>query len=308
MPPKFTQDYFIQKSKTIFGNLFDYSKVNYVNSRTPVILICSKHGEFSTIPKDHLCYKRGCIICSGSRHDQLWFITEALKIHGNRFDYTKSVFTGVKSKLVITCKVHGDFLQSPDKHITGEQGCPKCKKSYKKDIEYVIELGNKVHNYKYDYSKSIYTSMCNSKIEIICPIHGSFWQLPSNHIHGKHGCPLCPISISCKETQWLDVLRIPDDSKHRNVSIKIGKKRFVVDGFDPETNTVYEFYGDYWHGNINIFGSRQLNKQVGKTFGYLNKKTSDREKLLINNGFNIVSIWEKDFDSIFLKKTRKVRK
>ena len=60
---KQTQTEFINKSKKIFGNKLDYSKVNYVNSRIEIILICKEHGEFLIKPKDHLAYKRECKFC-----------------------------------------------------------------------------------------------------------------------------------------------------------------------------------------------------------------------------------------------------
>ena len=68
--------------------------------------------------------------------------------------YDKVKFVNIKKSVIIICKKHGAFLQSPDHHINRGQGCPKCKKSSKKDINYVIEMGTKIHNGFYDYSKS----------------------------------------------------------------------------------------------------------------------------------------------------------
>ena len=68
------------------------------------------------------------------------------------------------------------------------------------------------------------------------------------------------------------VILIPDDFKHREVTIHVGKKWFYVDGFDPITNTIYEFNGDSWHGNTNIYNATDFNKQAKKTYGELFEK------------------------------------
>ena len=105
------------------------------------------------------------------------------------------------------------------------------------------------------------------------------------------GCTNCSKSISNVETKWLDSLSI----RNRSVVIKVDNCFVRADGFDPNTNTVYEFYGDYWHGNPEIYDRSNVNSHNKKTFGELYDKTIKREVLLINNGFNIVSIWENDF-------------
>lgn len=66
---KQTQEEFIYKSKNIFGDQLDYSESFYINSRTPIILICKIHGKFIIKPKDHISYKRGCNVCSGFEYD-----------------------------------------------------------------------------------------------------------------------------------------------------------------------------------------------------------------------------------------------
>jgi hypothetical protein len=53
------------------------------------------------------------------------------------------VFAGIKTPIIITCKIHGDFIQVPDKHINAEQGCPKCKKSARKDLQFFIKKHQK---------------------------------------------------------------------------------------------------------------------------------------------------------------------
>lgn len=289
---KQTLQEFINKSKTIFNNTLDYSKVDYINSRTNVILICKIHGEFKIAPKDHISYKRSCQFCDGKYTTQS-FIEKCVQIHNNIYSYSEVVFIGMKNKITIICKNHGKFLQTPDKHING-QGCKKCNKP-RRDLEYFLSEAKKIHKNKYDYSKVIFTKMFDNVI-IICPKHGEFKQLPANHINHKTRCPSCAVGKSKKETMWLDSINLPNNKNTRSVILNINNKRFIVDGFDPFTKTVYEFYGNFWHGNPKIYKTNDINDQNHMLYGDLFNKTLDREQEIINAGYKIISIWEDDFD------------
>lgn len=295
MPTKQTQQEFIDKSMCLFGDQLDYSKVNYINSRTEVVLICKQHGDFEIKPKDHISYVRGCSICSGSAYNTETFIAAAVTIHSNKYLYDKVNYEGVKNLVIITCKKHGDFEQSPDKHLNARQGCPKCKKSAHKDINYVIKSANVIHKGFYDYSAAKFTKMFDY-ITIICPLHGEFSQTPANHINHKQRCPACAVGKSKKEEEWLNQIGLPNDRLHRTVILTIENKRLIVDGFDPDTKTVYEFYGDFWHGNPDVYEPALINDANHMSFGKLYTNTVNREQLLIKNGYQITSIWEKNFD------------
>ena len=101
-----------------------------------------------------------------------------------------------------------------------------------------------------------------------------------------------------RQNLWLDHLNVPNDKLHREVKITVKSKVFYVDGFDPKTNTIYEFNGDYWHGNPKRYKSNDINPSVKKTFGELYKITINKEKQLKKLGFKIVSIWESDWDKL----------
>lgn len=124
-------NYFIKKAKEIHGNTYDYSKVNYKTSKkNKITIICRKHGDFEQIPYAHLC-GQGCRECKrysrldGRRLTTEQFIKKANKVHNNLYLYTKSKVKGNKNNVVITCKKHGDFNQSPNSHLKG-RGCRKC--------------------------------------------------------------------------------------------------------------------------------------------------------------------------------------
>ena len=112
------------------------------------------------------------------------------EVHGDRYDYSKFIFSRMNSKIKIICKKHGEFLQHPKNHLSG-QGCPKCAgiKPYTFD-EFVSEC-NVIHNNKYDYSKTLFIKS-SQKVSIICKKHGVFEQYPSNHLKGC-GCNKCGI-------------------------------------------------------------------------------------------------------------------
>lgn len=95
-------------------------------------------------------------------------------------------------------------------------------------------------------------------------------------------------AISKKETDWLDGLNVPV----RQHIIQIGYKTFHVDGYDDKTNTLYEFLGDYWHGNPSVFDHNRLNERVNKTFGELYDETMERFEMFKKLGYNIVYRWE----------------
>lgn len=117
------------------------------------------------------------------------FINKAKAVHGNKYDYSKVKYTGSQNKVEIICPKHGSFLQRANNHLMGA-GCPEClRESLAFTKEGFIRRARIVHGSKYDYSRVKYTNSKN-KVEIICPVHGSFMQLAANHLKGM-GCPAC---------------------------------------------------------------------------------------------------------------------
>jgi hypothetical protein len=204
------------------------------------------------------------------------------------------IYRGYHKNVEIICKEHGSFPQTPANHLNGK-GCSKCSGILVSNKQEFIDISNIRHSFKYDYSNADYINTA-TKVEIICPIHGPFPQTPNKHL-GGHGCSKCVSSTSKPEVLWLNSLNLPDDKEHRSVYLKIkGRKRgFRVDGFDPITNTAYEFNGDFWHGNPAKFNPEDTNPRAHKTYGELYQETLAKEALLKSAGYNVVSIWESDF-------------
>ena len=116
------------------------------------------------------------------------FIARARATHGDKYRYDKVVYTKASIPVCITCPEHGDFMQRPDVHVKG-CGCPACKGLKRMDKEEFVRRANEIHNNKYDYSHVDFKGT-KTKVEIICPEHGPFSQLPKNHLKGQ-GCPCC---------------------------------------------------------------------------------------------------------------------
>jgi len=282
-------DEFIKLAKEKHGNFFDYSKTNYVNSYTPVTIICPTHGDFLMIPNNHLRYN-----CQKCYHETLKYNAEdflrlANEKHGEHYDYSCVIYNNSRQKIKIICPDHGPFYQQPRLHLAGQQ-CRTCVRTL--TTEQFIQKANIIHNDRYDYSCSVYNS-ARSKINIKCHIHGIFEQNASSHLCGV-GCPACHGNISRGETTWLDSIGVTVRNK---VLTMICGRKFKVDGYNPDTKTIYEFNGDYWHGNPKYFDPGDIHPKRKITFGELYQQTLLKKQILEENGYKVVSIWESEFNS-----------
>jgi hypothetical protein len=206
---KCTNDEFIEKSKKIFGDLYDYSKVEYINNKIKVELICKEHGSFFIRPDSHLTKKYGCKKCSYLKNGLLCrnknWLSDFISIHGDLYDYSKVRYISNKEKVEIICKEHGSFFMKPNAHINQKHGCYRCSRKYN-DKETFIESSLKIFGDLYDYSKVEYID-CRTKLEIVCKEHVSFFMRPKEHINQKQGCPKCgKISMSNKHRKDRDLL------------------------------------------------------------------------------------------------------
>lgn len=188
----------INKSKEIFGDLYDFSLVpDDFKTKEKLSIICPIHGVFYKSYEKHISNKQGCPECIGKkRYDTKSFIEKAKTLeHCKYYSFDKVKYINNKTKIIVTCNIHGDFEITPGHLLSGE-GCPKCRyiksaNSKRRSIEEVISISNEIHNYKYDYSLIKEYKNDRIKYPIICPEHGEFMQSFNNHIKGKQGCPIC---------------------------------------------------------------------------------------------------------------------
>ena len=304
---------FIERSNEIWNNIYDYSKVEYTGSENKVIIICKKHGEFKQLPANH--YKYGCGACGRELNVRNKILKEACKnkfvskandIHDNKYDYSNAVYETVITKLTITCKIHGDFNMSPNNHFRG-QGCPTCGKQMaansntKPYDEYHKEF-IKLYKDKYDYSSVVWKGG-SKPITVICKTHGDFQILPYSHKIGKE-CTKCSNQHSGISMNWLLYMEVRYSTKiqhARNMGeFIITGTRYKADGYSESINTIFEFYGDFWHGNPKLYDETKINPRTETTYGSLYEDTVKKSNIIKEKGFNIVEIWENDW-KIFIK-------
>lgn len=189
-----TTEQFIAEAIAVHGNKYNYYLVEYVNNKVKVKIICPEHGVFEQKPNSHLLGS-GCADCAGNTKSNTdSYIAKAKIKHGDKYDYSSSVYKSALELISINCPEHGEFICVANEHIRGS-GCGECKKD--KIAQDFFSKAKRIHGDKYDYSQSKYISG-SKKITIICPIHGAFEQTPNIHSQGC-GCQKCAISLSAEK-------------------------------------------------------------------------------------------------------------
>jgi len=249
---------FIEKVKKIHNDKYDYSLVEYKNTRTHIKIICSNCGIFEILPHSHI-QGTGCAKCYCLTNKK--FIERSNEIHNNYYNYDKVNIINDKTKVIITCFKHGDFEQRPDAHMNG-QGCLQCFKERKKSTtdEFITKSKNK-HSNLYDYSLVRYKS---NK-------HGIFEQSPQHHLTGS-GCPIC--NNSKGENQISNILDIHNIQYERQKTFEECKykAKLKFDFYLPNYNTCIEFNGiqhyepsDYF-GGITEYNINNIRFNIKKKF------------------------------------------
>ncbi len=250
--------------KTIHGDRYSYVIDTHKNTSSIISIICQVHGLFKQRIRDHL-KGTGCPKCGEEnrikirKYKLIDFIKKSKDIHGNTYGYDDVFFTDLDSKVLITCYIHGNFLQAPKFHLGG-QGCPKCANKKTIDLqrctlEDFIRKARLIHGDKYDYSKVVYVNS-HTKVIIVCPTHGEFEQTPNNHINGQ-GCPKCRESSGEKHiSQILDKYHIKYNREY-----KINGQPYRYDFYLPEYNIYIEYHGSQHYIPAGYFGGKEdLNK------------------------------------------------
>lgn len=251
---------FIEKVQQIHGDAYDYSKVQYINNKTEVTLICPQHGEFQIMPS-HLLSGEGCPKCryiksaNSKRRSLDEVIKLAREIHGDKYDY--SLITDYKNDRIrypIICPIHGVFYQTFNNHIKGKQGCPQCGaiKSHeekKYTFEEFVGRANEVHNHQYQYIKESYKSM-SDYVDIICSKHGVFKQKASNHVNLGYGCPRCAYVESDGENELYAFIAelVGKENVIHNDNKTIAPLQ--LDVFVPAHKIAFEYNGLRWHSEL----------------------------------------------------------
>lgn len=242
------RDTFIKKAAELHNCRYGYSKVVYKSSMDKVIIICPEHGEFEMTPMCHLL-GQGCPKCSRRGLSLSELINEFKKVHGDKYNYDKVILGKLNDKAVMTCPKHGDFLQSPTKHLRG-QGCPKCgverrSEGHRMTTEGFIMKARAIHGDVYSYNKVEYIAT-HTPVTITCKIHGDFQQTPNDHLCG-HGCPSCGNNMSTAESAISDCIKsFGFETKEKDRTTLEG---YEIDVLVPSENIGIEYDGLKWHSD-----------------------------------------------------------
>lgn len=177
---------FIEKSKEVHSTTYGYQLVNYKSSKKKVKILCRNHGVFSQTPSGHLSGK-GCKKCGQNKvaknqsYNLSEFIDKAKKVHGGKYSYKYSKYKDSQTKIIIDCKIHGNFLQTPNKHLLG-QGCRKCGYNSMQGVP--KDLYKMMKKLKTAVS-SIYKRQNYTEYSEIYHILGCDWNTFKTHLEGN---------------------------------------------------------------------------------------------------------------------------
>jgi len=289
---KTTED-FNKEADEIHEGKYKYHLVEYKNSNTPVKIWCPIHGEFEQLPGNHLA-GHGCDACGGTKtKTTAEFKTEAIAIHGNKFNYDNVVYINGDVELEIYCNTCNKFfMQLPEVHLRG-CGCPKCVGKNKTTDEF-IDDANEVHDFKYSYVDTIYENSY-TKVKIICPKHGMFEQTPTSHLQGK-GCSDCNTSVGEVEVRKiLKRFQIDFDTQYKFEDCRGLKNKLPFDFAVFENGVLLgliEFQGEQ-HYIIPYYSSDPEKNE--KTFADIQRSDKIKKTYCENNDINLFEITYKDF-------------
>jgi hypothetical protein len=257
----------ISRYRKLYGNKFDYSLFIYKNAKTKGKIKCNICGIiFEQRPDSHLA-GNGCPNCAKLYIARLRTIAQDelikrfIEIHGNKYDYSKTITNGVNNKSCFICKEHGEFFQTPNNHLKGH-GCPKCQRvNHAKflllDQKTVINRFITVHGNRFGYDNFIYKGY-HIKGEITCRDHGPFLQTPNNHLKGQ-GCPKCKYS---KGEAALENIFIKNNIKYE-AQFKLPYYNYEYDFHLPDYGVLVEFHGKQHYEPVMEFGGiERFNQQI----------------------------------------------
>lgn len=188
----------LRRARAMHGERYEYLEVRCASLVDPLRIRCSEHGEFSQRAGDHIRGK-GCPVCGRRKADANrtlsndTFLARALKVHGDRYDYSDTVYRGAHQYVTIRCREHGPFRQKANNHWHGN-GCPACRDTASRERHAwgpseFLERARVAHGTRYDLSRARYVNAW-TKILASCGEHGDFEQYPAHLVRGV-GCPGC---------------------------------------------------------------------------------------------------------------------
>lgn len=296
---KWDKSRFLEEAAKTHNGKYDYSKVVFGGLNKKVRILCPVHGEFLQSPAHHINRKQGCPDCAGTKKGtKEKFIEKARKIHGNKYIYDKVVYKTTHTNVIITCPIHGDFEQTPANHThkNNPQGCYLCTGRKKWSRDRFVNEATKVHKGEYDYTNVVWNGL-KEKVEIICPFHGLFKQLPVVHLNGS-GCQRC---LSSKgETTIRRILKkkkvIFEEQFYFEDCLNINPLPFDFLIKVKGKKALIEYHGPHHYEPVG-FGNKNQNDIV-REFEIVKKRDEIKEKWCVEKNVPLLIIPFSDYDNI----------
>jgi hypothetical protein len=301
---------FIAKARLIHGDKYSYLKSIYVRFDKKLTITCDIHGDFQQTPAGHLAKRKsgkpsGCPKCGVITRAESFqktayekkltleeFLERAQLIHGDKYSYFKFIFVDRYTRGFITCKIHGDFEQTPAHHLDNH-GCFDCSvdESRLTFEEFKLRAFEMHHNtYNYDKAKDIFVDSV-VPIPIDCSKHGTFYQKPINHYLIGTGCPICNVAGSNEELIFLMLKENEINFKHDYYLKKIDKsekREAYLDFYFPDINVVIEYNG-IQHYKPSKFGENLTDDEANQKL--INQQERDKYVENFCQSHNIDIIW-----------------
>ena len=303
MGPKFTTAQYVARITAVHGSVYDYSSVRYLRSNGPIQVRCRVHGIFTQRADVHLA-GAGCRPCNHKEGVEKLRLTEKDIISRIRAD-TPGFIKRTEEGIVLRCLTHGRVVAKLRDRYTSCYMCPECAAARrlqvsKKTTADFIADARQVHGKKYRYKKTDYVRN-SSNVTITCPTHGDFLQTPNAHLSGR-GCAQCSThGYSRIAVKW-----VKQEARARGLKgvqhalsggeFRLPGTRYKVDGYHAATKTVFEFHGDAFHGNPEVYAPYSKPNPFSTKFACrLHRETKLREERIRSLGYTLVTIWERDF-------------
>lgn len=289
---------FVKRAKDKFGDMYDYSIVNYKGHSIKVKIKCNKCGKIKKIkPSGHLSSRRGgCSFCygggSGSNKDE--FIEKASRIYpSGHYNYDKFIYVSANTRGIVHCNIHNfDFQCHPNSHLSVNPktglgcGCPKCGRekvniASRKTFSVFINQSRDIHGDSYEYDPDSYKGV-KAKMNIYCYKHGWFKLAPDQHINAKIGCQKCSTSHGEKmintilektgiKFKWQFKIKKCKNSRPLPFDFAVLNKKGLLKGLIEFHGRQHYKFVPYFHKTANIALDIQRNDQIKSDFCALNK-------------------------------------
>lgn len=308
---RLSEETLLQRMYKIHGDSIKLNKPYVGNTKSHNEFICDTGHVWNT-SAGSILRGHGCPQCWKSKLSlkQTRTIEQiAEQIYNKHEDRVKIIDTDYKGYTVkhqFVCSKGHAWLATINCILKTKHGCPECsfkttslKLAHSKDK--IVQSLFKIHGNKVKLTGD-YSGNTHSNNEFICD-KGHIWKANVNNVViRKTSCPYCCRSpgFSKMEKKWIKLMKrkvnsniVTSEQQDIKIKLKGFKKCVIPDGYDPITKTVYEFHGDYWHGNPRLW---KKDFKIGSlSMKELNRKTRKREKSLLKAGYRVVYCWESDF-------------